>query len=143
MSEMLLPVIGDDETPFWEAARKGELRIQTCKSCDRMRFPPRPMCPWCNSTQSEWKLTQGRGTIWSFVVPHPPLLPQFMDLAPYLVIAVTLDEDPKIRFIGNLVERSGDAINVIDPSTIEIGQAVEVFFDPVNEEIHMPRWVRV
>ena len=142
-SNPLLPAIGSDETSFWEAAAKHELHIQQCARCERLRFPPRPMCPWCRSTESTWVLMSGRGTIYSFVVPHPPLLPPFAELAPYNVILVTLEEDPTIRLIGNLVNRAGDAINAIDPNTIEVGQPVRVVFERVNDEIHMPRWVRV
>jgi uncharacterized OB-fold protein len=138
---ILLPAIGEDEAPFWEAARAGELRIQRCGSCERLRFPPRPMCPWCHSIESDWALMSGEGTIYSYVVPHPPLLPQFQSLAPYGVILVTLAEDPTIRLVGNLVERAGDPINVVDPHSIEIGAAVRVVFDRVTEEIAIPRWV--
>ncbi len=140
--EVLLPAIGEDEAPFWEATAKGELRIQQCARCERLRFPPRPMCPRCQSTESTWTRMSGRGTIYSFVVPHPPLLPQFAELAPYNVILVTLEEDPTIRLIGNLVNRAGDEIGAIDPNTIEVGQPVRVVFERVNDEIHMPRWVR-
>ena len=141
--DVLLPAIGPDEAPFWEYTRKGELRIQQCSGCERLRFPPRPMCPDCHSTDSHWTLVSGRGTVWSYVVPHPPLLPQFMPLAPYHVLTVALDENPTIRLLGNLVEKAGDPINAIDPATIEIGMAVQVGFEAVNDEIHMPRWVRV
>ncbi|MBW2497637.1 MAG: OB-fold domain-containing protein [Deltaproteobacteria bacterium] len=142
MSEdILLPTIGEDEAPFWKAARVGELRIQRCGSCERLRLPPRPMCPWCHSIESDWALMSGEGTIYSYVVPHPPLLPQFQHLAPYGVILVTLAEDPTIRLVGNLVERAGDPINAVDPHSIEIGAAVRVVFDRVTKEIAMPRWV--
>ena len=141
--EILLPAIGEDEAPFWEAARQEELRIQRCASCERLRFPPRPMCPWCHSTESDWALMSGRGTIYSYVVPHPPLLPEFHDLAPYAVILVVLDEDPTIRLVGNLVNEAGDPINPVQPSSIEIGAAVRVVWNSVTDEIKMPRWVRV
>ena len=141
--EILLPAIGEDEAPFWEACRKDELRIQRCSSCERLRFPPRPMCPWCHSTESDWPLMSGGGTIYSYVVPHPPLLPAFHGLAPYGVIVVELDEDPTIRLVGNLVHAAGDPINAVDPSEIEIGARVRVVFDPVTDEIKMPRWVGV
>ena len=89
----------------------------------------------------EWVTVSGRGTIWSFVVPHPPLLEPFSTAAPYNVIVVALDEDPTIRIIGNLVDESG-SINAIDPATIVIGEPVHVVFDPISDEISMPRWVR-
>ena len=140
-AEVLLPAIGEDEAPFFEAAKSSELRIQQCSGCERLRHPPRPMCPWCHSSQSKWALMSGRGTIWSFVVPHPPLLPQFTDIAPYNVIVVTLDEDPKIRLLGNLVNKADDVINTVDPSTIRIGDEVQVVFNELNDEITIPRWV--
>jgi hypothetical protein len=141
-SELLLPAIGENEAPFWEAAANAELRIQQCSGCQRLRFPPRTMCPQCQSVESHWALMSGHGTVYSYVVPHPPLLPQFSDLAPYNVILVSLDEDPTIRLIGNLVNRAGDPINAVDPSEIEVGQAVRVVFEQVGDEVHMPRWVR-
>jgi len=138
----LLPAIGEDEAPFWAATARGELRIQQCAHCRRLRFPPRPMCPRCQSTESVWARMSGRGTIYSFVVPHPPLLAPFAELAPYNVLLVALEEDPTIRLIGNLVNQAGDAINAVDPTSIEVGQPVEVVFERIHDGIHMPRWVR-
>jgi uncharacterized OB-fold protein len=85
--------------------------------------------------------TTGRGTIWSFIVPHPPLLPAYAEFAPYNAIVVALDEHPAIRFVGNLVERADGAINEIDSATIVIGEPVRVVFQQV-EEVTLPRWVR-
>jgi uncharacterized OB-fold protein len=84
----------------------------------------------------------GKGRIWSFVVPHPPLLPAFMDLAHYNVVVVEVDEDPLIRLVGNLLETSDGAINEVDPVTIRIGEPVQVVFQPAGEDMVLPRWVR-
>ena len=137
-----LPAVTEDSAPFWEAAGRGELRIQACTSCGLLRFPPRPMCPRCQSIELEWRLMSGRGRIWSFVVPHPPLLPAFMPLAPYNVIVVELDEDPTVRLVGNLLDTPGGAINEVDPATIRIGEPVQVVFQPAGEDVFLPRWVR-
>jgi len=137
-----LPLITETSAPFWEAAARGELRVQACASCGRLRFPPRPVCPWCQSFESEWPLMSGRATVWSYVVPHPPLLPAFQPLAPYNVIVVALDEDPTIRMVGNLLASAGGAINEIDPATIRIGEPVSVVFQQVADDVHLPRWVR-
>lgn len=139
--EPLLPTVDEDSAPFWEGARAGELRAQRCADCGRLRFPPRPMCPGCQSTGSAWIALSGRGAIWSFVVPHPPLLPQFSSLAPYNVVLVQLDEDPTLRLVGNLVPEAGAPINAIDPAGIEIGTRVRVVFEPVTDAIALPRWV--
>jgi len=131
----------EDGAPFWEGTARGELLVQACGDCDRLRFPPRPMCPHCRSLVTRWDAAAGRGTIWSFVVPHPPLLPAYAELAPYNVIVVALDEDPTIRMVGNLLASPDGQINEIDPATIRIGEPVRVVFQQV-EDVHLPRWVR-
>jgi uncharacterized protein len=141
-SGFLLPDLDDVDThPFWEGTARGELLVQHCGECGRSRMPPRPMCPHCNSTKQEWKAMSGRGTVWSFVVPHPPLLPAYEKFAPYNVITVALDDDPSIRFVGNLIALPDAAINSVDPKTIRIGDAVRVIFQQV-EDVHLPRWIR-
>jgi len=99
------------------------------------------MCPRCRSIAVTWVPTSGRGTIWSFIVPHPPLLPAYSELAPYNAIVVALDDDPTIRFVGNLVTGPDGAINEIDPTTITIGEPVRVVFAPIDD-IALPRWTR-
>lgn len=141
MDELLLPPMDDDSRPFWEGTLAGELRVQACGGCSRLRFPPRPMCPACQSLDVEWKAMSGRGTIYSFVVPHPPLLPAYAAVAPYNAVLVELDEDPTIRMVGNLVADAGAAINSVDPTTIEIGMPVSVVFARVAEDVALPRWV--
>lgn len=142
-NDLLLPPINEENAPFWEGARNGELRIQRCTETGRLIFPPRVTSPWGRHRAPEWTAVAGTGTIWSFVVPHPPLLPQFGEVAPYNVILVALDADPNVRLVGNLVPEAGAPLNAIDPSSIEIGAAVRVVFDVMNAEIHLPRWVRV
>ncbi len=141
-STWLLPDL-DDETsaPFWAGTAHGELLVQTCASCGHRRMPPRPMCPVCRSLEHTWEPTSGRGTIWSFAVPHPPLLPAYAELAPYNVVVVALEEEPAIRFVGNLLATPEGAINEIDASTIRIGEPVHVTFTRV-EDISLPRWLR-
>jgi hypothetical protein len=136
-----LPLTGDPlDEPFWQAALRGELVVQQCGGCSRMRFPPRPMCPHCRSTERGWKAVSGRGKVWSFVVPHPPLLPSFTPIAPYNVIVVELDEDPSLRMVGNIVACEGAGINSVDAAAIEIGAAVRVVFDKIADDVVLPRW---
>jgi uncharacterized OB-fold protein len=139
----LLPLQDDDGRPFWEGTLQDELRMQACSGCGRLRFPPRPMCPWCRSLDSRWKTMSGRGTIWSFVVPHPPLLPAYAELAPYNVVVVALDEEPIIRLVGNLVADEDGPINEVDPATIGIGQEVRVVFQRIADDVALPRWTPV
>jgi hypothetical protein len=146
-TEGFLVPLGDDETDgFWEGTAAGQLRMQACASCGRLRFPPRVMCPHCQSTEREWRAVSGRGTIWSFVVAHPPLLPAYAPFAPFPVITVTLDEDPALRMVGNFLVTPDGPINEIDPAGIEIGEAVQVVFSPRlrpdGTKVFLPSWVR-
>jgi uncharacterized OB-fold protein len=140
--DALLPEIDDVSRPFWEGAAAGELRMQRCARCHSLRFPPRPVCPRCQSFDVEWLTMSGRGRIWSFVVPHPPLLPAFMAVAPYNVVVVELEEDPVLRMVGNLVAGPDAPINSVDPSTIRIGEPVRAVFERVAEDVALPRWMR-
>jgi uncharacterized OB-fold protein len=99
------------------------------------------MCPRCQSIRQEWVKVSGRGTIWSFAVPHPPLLPAYAAVAPYNVITVALEEDPALRLVGNLLARPDGPINEVDPAGISIGERVRVVFQQV-EDVHLPRWIR-
>ena len=142
----LLPAGDEDGRFFWEGTAHGELRVQNCGACGHLRHPPRPMCPRCRSVERGWKVMSGKATIWSYVVPHPPLLKPYADLAPYNVIVVALDEDPNIRFVGNLVTGPDGAINEIDPHSISIGEPVEVVYKTFvradGSQQTMPFWKR-
>jgi uncharacterized OB-fold protein len=146
-AEAFLLPLGDQESDgFWEGTAAGELRIQACGACGALRFPPRVMCPVCQSTERSWQAVSGRGTIWSFVVVHPPVLPAYAPYAPFPVITVTLAEKPSLRMVGNLVTGPGGDINGVDPATIEIGEPVRVVFTPRprpdGSDVYLPQWVR-
>ena len=128
-TEGFLVPLGDEESDgFWEGTAARRAPGAGLPACGALRFPPRVMCPHCQSTERDWQAVSGRGTIWSFVVAHPPLLPAYAPFAPYPVITVTLDEEPQLRMVGNLVTGPGGAINEIDPATIVIGEPVQVVF---------------
>ena len=57
------------------------------------------------------------------------------------MITVALDEDPLIRFVGNLVTGPGGSIGEIDPDTITIGEPVEIVFARIDD-VSLPRWMR-
>jgi len=139
----LPPPLDDDAQPFWDGCALGELRVQRCTDTGRLIFPPRPLSPHGSRRAPEWVAVSGRGTIWSFVVPHPPLLPDFERVAPYNVVVVALEEDPTIRMVGNLVAGSDGAIDQIDPAGLAIGEPVQVVFCPLGDGWVVPRWGRV
>jgi len=66
-------------------------------------------------------------------VCHPPVLPAFQERAPFVVVLVQLEEDPRLRLVGNLLD---------DEAAIEIGTPVEVVFEDVTPEVTLPQWRR-
>ncbi|MEU8621270.1 OB-fold domain-containing protein [Streptomyces sp. NPDC048623] len=137
---MLTPVTDEDGAPFWEYAAQGELRVQECADCGELRFPPRPCCPHCRSFDSTWRLMSGRGRIWSYVLPHPPLLPDYAAQAPYNVVLVELADAPRIRLAGNVVSAPDAPLNSVDPARLRIGAAVKVAFTTIDG-VTVPRWL--
>lgn len=118
---------------FWEGCKKHELRIQKCVKCKMFRFPPRLMCPKCNSTNSEWAKVGGKGKIYSYIIPSHPApgeLPPRGFEYPYNVILVELADAGKARIASNLID-----CNLAD---IKIGMPVQVVFKDVTEEISLP-----
>jgi uncharacterized OB-fold protein/acyl dehydratase len=120
------PAISDDTRFFWEGVARGELLIQRCANCGELRHPPRPMCPRCRSLDWDTVRAAGRGTVYSFVVPHHPRLPAFAER--YVVALVELEEGT--RLITNLVG--------VAPEDVRIGMAVELECAKVDDELVLP-----
>jgi len=127
-----LPLPDEVTAPFWEGCRRGELRMQRCAACARFRFHPRPMCPHCHSLDSQWVRVSGEGTLFSFVVCHPPVLPAFQAQVPFAVALVELAEDSGLRMVGGVLD--------CPPDRLRIGQKVRVAFEEIAEGVVLPQW---
>ena len=117
-----------DAAFFWAGAEQGELRIQRCASCGRLRHPPRPMCPYCRSLEHDYVVASGRGEVHSFVVHHHPPVPG-RD-GPFAVVLVALEEGTRI--VGNLLD--------LAPEEVVIGMPVEVAFVRAEDGQMNPQW---
>ena len=82
-----------------------------------------------------------RGRIWSYVVPHPPLLAAYAAVAPYTVAVVELEDDPSIRLVGDITTAADAAWGNVEGATLTIGDAVQVCFGEAVDGIVLPRWV--
>lgn len=141
IENMPLPTIDDPtDAPFWQAASRGELVVQQCEGCGHHRFPPRPMCPRCQSMEARWCGLSGRGEIWSFAAPSPPLLPAFQRLWPYVTAVVALPEAPGLRMVGALIRPGADSIQGIGAEAVRIGEPVRVAFWRCAEDVVLPCW---
>ena len=116
MASRLAPTVSPDTEFFWNGLREHRLLIQRCASCGRLRNPPRPMCPACNALAWDTIESSGRGTVYSYVMPHHPRFP-FLEY-PYIVALVALAEGE--RLVSNLCD--------IAPQDVKVGMRVEVCY---------------
>jgi uncharacterized OB-fold protein len=123
---VLRPSVNDDNAYFWDGVQLGELRIQRCEDCTRLRHPSCPACPFCGSLDWDSVAAAGRGILHSYAVVHHPLLPPFTE--PYPVAVVELAEG--VRLITRLIG--------FEPEELRIGAAVRVRFDEVAEGLVLP-----
>ncbi len=125
---------------FWENARHHRLVVQACASCGDMRFPPRPMCPHCQSEDVVWEQVSGEGVVWSFASPRTPLLPAFEALTPYVTIIGALKENPQIRMAGMAVRDERGEVTGVTANDVTIGQPIRIQFRQVSEDCTLPFW---
>ena len=110
--------------PFWEAAKRHELVMPRCKTCDHVFFYPRSECPRCLSANLEWVKVSGRARLHSFTVVQQPANAAFRDDVPYVYAVVQLDEGP--RLVSNIVQG--------DIAALQVDMPLEAVFDDVTPE---------
>ena len=130
MTAKPIPAITPEMAPFYEGARKHELRMQRCRGCGTLRFPARALCSECLSADADWVPVSGRGEIYSFNIMHQVYHPGFAAEVPYAVVLVKLAEGPKM--ISNLVG--------IDVHAVRVGMPVRVVFEPLSDDVTLPKF---
>lgn len=56
--------------PFWDALSDGRLITTCCAVCQRLSFPPKPVCRECWSQEFTWRTLDPRGTLYSYTRVH-------------------------------------------------------------------------
>ena len=130
---------GPFEDGFWSALDAGILAHQRCRDCRHWHFPPRYRCSDCGGALA-YEAVSGRATLWSFAVVHPPVLPAYAPLAPFVAAVVELDEQPGLRMAGNIIHRAGDPINAVTPDHLTIGMPLRAVILPLSEDVRWPQW---
>ena len=124
------PMVNRDSQFFWDGTRAGELRIQRCRSCGTLRFPPGPACRGCEAYDQGHVVVSGEGTVFSYVVHrHPPVPGKEL---PITIALVDLDEG--VRMVGEVVDAPDDGLR--------IGDRLRVDFQRVDDELTLPIWRR-
>jgi uncharacterized protein len=118
-----------DTQEFWDATAQGKLLLRKCTDCSTVIWYPRPYCPECQSFNTTWIESSGRGVIYSFSITRKGQ-GVWADKAPYVVAYVELEEGPRV--LTNVV-----APNVDD---VHIGMAVSAIFDDTGEGMAVYRF---
>ena len=126
-----LPNPTPEAKPFWEGLQAHRLQIQRCKDCGTAYFYPRDVCPGCLSANVEWFTASGRGKLHTFVINQRPAR-GFPAKGPYVLGIVELDEGP--RMMTNIIGVEPD------PKKLRCDMAVHVVFEPITEEISLPKF---
>lgn len=103
---------------YIEHCRKGELAYQVCTDDDRPVFYPRAIAPVTASTNLEWRVSKGLGTVYATTVIYPK------DHSPYNVALIDVDEGFRLM----------SRIEHVDPMQVKIGMRVMVEMHPGDEK---------
>lgn len=88
---------------------------EICERCNARIFPPRDVCPACETVDQRDVAFSGRGEVYSYsTVYHAPR--DFEEFAPYTVALVRLEEGPMVT--AQLTD--------IDADQVKIGMPVEM-----------------
>jgi uncharacterized OB-fold protein len=124
-----LPIADPDTAPFWEACREHRLVAQRCADCGAFRFPPSPLCDRCRSWSATWEPLPLPGRLYSWIVTHHSVVPDFLDL-PYVVGIVEFDVD--VRVPGRVL---------VEPDECVAGMPLDVTFEDVTPSVSLPHFV--
>ena len=103
---------------YLEHCRRGELAYQVCRDDGRAVFYPRLLAPGSGSDNLEWRVSSGRGAVYTTTVIHR------RNEASYNLAMVELDEG------FHLMSRVED----IDPEEVRIGMRVRMRMHPGSEK---------
>lgn len=103
---------------YWEGAGRGELVLQRCGACGTIQHKPRGVCATCLSSDIEYLVAAGTGTVYTYTVTNQNQAKGFAEACPYVMAYVDLDEG--VRLLTNIVG--------CDPAEVHIGMTVEADF---------------
>ena len=91
--------------PFWDGVAEGIFQTTRCSTCERLCFPPRPICPYCWTATVAWEAlpTTGKLYSWTRVRIGPAV---FDPQLPYEVGIVDLDVGLRIAcgLVGGFID---------------------------------------
>ncbi len=125
--QMIRPAASKDTAFFWDGVNAHELRIQK-RADGTLQHPPVPALWKDKDTPTDYVVSSGKGTVFSFVVHHAPQIPG--RTLPFVIALVELEEG--VRMLGELRN--------IDPAAVEIGMPVRAIYIDFPAGESGPAW---
>jgi uncharacterized OB-fold protein len=92
---------------YWrEIPQRYRFEANQCTKCQAKFFPPRLICPECQSQEFEDAKIEEKGELLTYTIIRVPPH-QYADQAPYAVGIVELDDGVKLT--GQIVDQEGDS----------------------------------
>ncbi|CDQ40464.1 MULTISPECIES: Zn-ribbon domain-containing OB-fold protein [Virgibacillus] len=129
-----IPLKNQDNSPYWDAADRHQLKIQKCNDCQAYAHPPGPTCAKCGGGRLSW-IDFGdhvKATIYSYIVSYRPFLPGFQDDLPLVIAQASLEDVPSVRIMCNVLD--------CKPDDMHIGMPVKMVWDDITEDRALPQW---
>ena len=128
--KLMRPASSKDTQFFWDGVNAHELRIQR-RPDGSLQHPPVPAV-WQDHKEgvapSDYLVSSGNGTVYSYVVHHAPKVPGRSP--PFVIALVELDEG--VRMLGEL--------RGVDPSEVQIGMPVRATYIDFPDSDISPAW---
>ena len=125
--QMIRPAASRDTQFFWDGINAHELRIQK-RPDGTLQHPPAPALWNDKDVPTDYVVSSGKGTVFSFVVHHAPQVPG--RTLPFVIALVELDEG--VRMLGEL--------RGVDPAAVEIGMDVRATYIDFPAGESGPAW---
>ena len=129
------PMVDHHTLPWWRGAAEHRLLVQQCAQCQHCQLPPAPVCSACTSFATTLQEIPGSGTLYSYTVVHRAVAME--QQLPFIIaiIELAMDSLPHsngVRMMSNIVDA--------DPAELRIGQAVQVVWETLSDEVSVPRF---
>jgi len=126
-TKMMRPSWSRDSKYFWDGVAEHELRIQR-RPDGSLQHPPVPAV-WKDKTETtDYVVSSGKGTVFSYVVHHAPKVPGRS--VPFVIALVELDEG--VRMLGEL--------RGVDADAVQIGMPVRATYLDFPDSDAGPAW---
>lgn len=127
-----IPVPNDWTRPYWDAAKRGVLELQQCRSCAHIQHPPYATCLRCMGVELGFEPVSQEGVIYAYTLMYHTGDQRFAAAVPYASIVVELDGAPGAWVFGNLLG--------VSYTEAKVGRRVRVVFEKLNDDITLPQF---